>query len=80
VKPSDISEPIQTSSNSTRCYSCTSVEKRLSQKLISETIKKVKFSMREEKMKPKCNKKKQDRDGERPTFVTRYSSIAGRIV
>jgi len=47
--------------------------------LINETMKKVKFSMREEKMKPKCNKNKHNKDGERPTFVTRYSSRDGRV-
>ena len=51
--------------------------------LINETMRKVKFSMREEKMEPKLDKKEsetgKEKTLERPTFVTRYCSRARRV-
>jgi len=50
--------------------------------LINETMKKVKFSMREKAIKPKTKKNKLETEEEtpvRPTFVTRYCSRARRV-
>jgi len=50
--------------------------------LINETIRKVKFSMREKLMQPRISKQKVNEEGrtpERPTFVTRYCSRARKV-
>jgi len=51
--------------------------------LINKTMKKVKFSMREEAMKPKPKRKVDGddnrKDGNRPAFVTRYCSRARKV-
>jgi len=51
--------------------------------LSNETMKRVKFSMREEKMKPKKDKegseKENDKAPERPTSVARYCSRARKV-
>jgi len=50
--------------------------------LINETMRKVKFLMREVAIKPKTKKNKSETEEEapeRPTFVTRYCSRARRV-
>ena len=47
--------------------------------LINETIKRVKFSMREKLMQPKKNEQKEGKTSERPAFVTRYCHRARKV-